>query len=656
MYYISDNRIGDINEAKIIIEPRFSNTNAACNIFLCFNNSIESQGCYFINTSFNNYVGIEQFQRYVNGSVLFSNSAVNRNKINTSCGIYGSNVNQEYKARLSMINNIIASIENETVNDLSISHFSGHLWKKLKIFCNFSDIVRVQNNAFSSTFDEYISYAISKFNTTHITFTIDNITHDFDSNYSAATIMESLTDTGYNDGIYFDYNDFNMTSHYIGDNNNTLIGCCSNNCKYSSSDEFIWDNYHINDHNVYINIRISVLYNNMMETIMNTHMFLYVLFIQIGNSPYYTKDSLNYTSVHICSNWQHNIILHLIDTINFVIQDSSGDNNNNIVVNSYAQLPSGGAWRTYVLNEAIEQGIILSNNCQLQFYDSNILDQLVYGNKESFIFYTQYGDSIENDMYQSSSHSCLVDGTDSDLRTLFQSNNLIIPSVAKDSHLNSLISSDEMSLNHVVLDSNIVWNQVGIILTSNASNNSHYEISNEISGILIKLKLAISPTNEYHSEDSFWKFGKGQITTAKCESPLSNTQLSKQMVMMIGQYCYIIQHTIVDTNFKLFQNSYIKFYLNNVTKASFVIGNNNLVIIEVLGVFEQEIDNHYLLYCLNATSNSPVTQSESENYYSDNYVIGLDLHTDIMKQFKIMNHGIKHVHHLMCIIVFIANG
>ena len=104
---------------------------------------------------------------------------------------------------------------------------------------------------------------------------------------------------------------------------------------------------------------------------------------------------------------------------------------------------------------------------------------------------------------------------------LSESNNLKLSLIGKDSDSNTLISSNKTSLNHVALDGNVNWNQIGIILANKVLSfryNSHYVTLSEISGTFIKLKITISSMNKYYDNESFWKFGEWQLTAEKCGS------------------------------------------------------------------------------------------------------------------------------------------
>ena len=292
-----------------------------------------------------------------------------QNSIDMLLEIYGSN--QETKAKLSIVNltisqsnNISAIIKNDTVNEISILHFSGYWLQTTKVFHqSFLDPDNIQNNVFDS---QYILYATNKLNITRIKFITDNITYDFNtdskldttkmyikfcsriSNYSGSGIMTS-TVNGYNDTIYSEYNNFDVNNdnstlvlsiinnichsvvsneifgtditspktankihfhdvifkdklldcekenlfntinilntnlgnsyllivthgYFMSEHINVLISSFSNNDRNGINDESIWDNYHINDNNVDVNIGICV-------SIINNHIF-FLLFIQ----------------------------------------------------------------------------------------------------------------------------------------------------------------------------------------------------------------------------------------------------------------------------------------------------------------------------------------------------------------------------------------
>ena len=60
--------------------------------------------------------------------------------------------------------------------------------------------------------------------------------------------------------------------YFMSEHINVLISSFSNNDRNGINDESIWDNYHINDNNVDVNIGICV-------SIINNHIF-FLLFIQ----------------------------------------------------------------------------------------------------------------------------------------------------------------------------------------------------------------------------------------------------------------------------------------------------------------------------------------------------------------------------------------
>ena len=149
---------------------------------------------------------------------------------------------------------------------------------------------------------------------------------------------------------------FDMTGDYFIDNNiNIFSGYSCNNVINGCNDEFIWNNYHLNDNNHYEDWDwcATQLYdgdNNGQFTSRNEN----------GESM---ADSLSYFNIHTYSNSRNILFMHLIDNINFIIQDSNSSNSKYIVVNSDESL--AGEWRTYVSSNAIKHEIILSNNCQL---------------------------------------------------------------------------------------------------------------------------------------------------------------------------------------------------------------------------------------------------------------------------------------------------
>ena len=143
-----------------------------------------------------------------------------------------------------------------------------------------------------------------------------------------------------------------------------------------------------NNDNVYMNIGIGVLYDHVMEIIIEINKIPVGLFIQNGNGEWYDlshdskniavcdisncfEDSLSNISIHIYSNWQSILILHVTDAINFVIEGGSDDSSNYIAINLYKSLPLADDWRTYVLNNAIKHSVILSDNCPFQFHCKN---------------------------------------------------------------------------------------------------------------------------------------------------------------------------------------------------------------------------------------------------------------------------------------------
>ena len=90
---------------------------------------------------------------------------------------------------------------------------------------------------------------------------------------------------------------------FIQNNNIILTGCFNNNNnKNGNNHKFIWNNYHI--------------YDDMNSGIA----------------------SLCYISIHTCSNWQNILFSQLTNTINIVMQNSSGASNIYVVVNPHESL------------------------------------------------------------------------------------------------------------------------------------------------------------------------------------------------------------------------------------------------------------------------------------------------------------------------------
>ena len=76
----------------------------------------------------------------------------------------------------------------------------------------------------------------------------------------------------------------------------------------------------------------------------------------------------------------------------------------------------------------------------------------------------------------------------------------------------------------------------------------------------------------------------------------------------------IINRSFIESviNFEISSDDHIEIYLNNVTKASFDIGNIDFVIAVLFEILKEEIGDYYLQYCFNDTTDGQVIQSETK--------------------------------------------
>ena len=156
----------------MIGSSKFSNTTFQINIH--FEYSIDFEGYYLNNISFNYYIGIVQFQyndmaNKIYEFLWFPNNINNKTMISSTLfGIYSINCDLGSKARIKMINFIISqnNIIN-FVNDLIILDFcERHLSKVMIIFHDYFNIVGIHNNVLNSPSNEYVLYVTCELNIT----------------------------------------------------------------------------------------------------------------------------------------------------------------------------------------------------------------------------------------------------------------------------------------------------------------------------------------------------------------------------------------------------------------------------------------------------------------------------------------------------------
>ena len=136
--------------------------------------------------------------------------------------------------------------------------------------------------------------------------------------------------------------------------------------------------------------------------------------------------------------------------------------------------------------------------------------------------------------------------------------------------------------------------------------------------------------NKYYDNESFWKFGEWQLTAEKCGSIQPSAQDCHDSITIssshpsysgdtnnrpkLGSSTRIINRSFIESviNFEISSDDHIEIYLNNVTKASFDIGNIDFVIAVLFEILKEEIGDYYLQYCFNDTTDGQVIQSETK--------------------------------------------
>ena len=398
-----------------------------------------------------------------------------------------------------------------------------------------------------------------------------------------------------------------------------------------------------------------------------------------ADNEYFVDSNASYIVIHTCSNWNDMLDLELSDTMHIVIKDKNGYSTDYITINADSGLAPPGYWKTfsienntqllnlmmindgdsfwdgysiysisigmsssnilycidgfmavingesYVLNDQLSNGAILSDNCEENNFYYNYDSQLLLNCHEGlYTMYTSYNSDITKNMYQVSLTTCNVnDGGINDM--LLSDGSLSLSIIGKNSAANTLVTSDSTTLNHVAMTGNIDWSNVGTLLASDMeifADGRNTLCTVDRSGILLGIKIVVSRNDpNYGKPVSFWAFDEWNFSIDNCRiskncsdssqttTMFSNDESNERIVVYSvwgntrggGSFNLFTDSwtgLVDDTDYTLSIGDTISMYFGNSTRSMNDIGSssNSSIMVHVYGIFEEEIDNYDLPY------------------------------------------------------------
>ena len=149
---------------------------------------------------------------------------------------------------------------------------------------------------------------------------------------------------------------------------------------------------------------------------------------------------------------------------------------------------------SYVLNDQVSNGLILSTDCRLPFFYVQESDTLIHCHEGLFTIYPSYGSTIVNQMIEVEIETCATD--DASVNFTKIEDDLTINLIGKDSDSNVWVSTETLSLNHVAMTGEVDWSKVGTLMVTDVklyANGTSTIVPVNNDGILIGLKIVVSP-------------------------------------------------------------------------------------------------------------------------------------------------------------------
>ena len=380
-------------------------------------------------------------------------------------------------------------------------------------------------------------------------------------------------------------------------------------------------------------------------------------------------------ALHTCTDWPNDIRLELTNTLHMVVSDINSYSSDYIIINNEEQLPSPRWWSRYIIydynnnnnnnvskiesfefgmtsnaldycfdnlyisqyinssvnsieyefEDIVNPGIILSQQCQFSFfYLAN--DELIYCNEGFFKLYTNYAQLYYTNMYNIEIDTCSASGAEIEFDSL--KNDFRLSIIGKNTISNVWEQSSLYNLDHVALNGNVNWNQVGSLIAANVKiyyNGSKTEIASNQAGSLIGFKIIVASDDPHFGDGDFYKFDEWQLyfdIGQKFEMYVTNVDAETQV-----NHTWIATRsrggsTIYDADFDIQLDQVLSFYFEEGKTSNpsdymynYVL-DNEYALVHIYGIFEQDIDSYSLPYIF---VDNNLSWSSAEEYCLENY-------------------------------------